>query len=134
MADQNGSLSLDDVRTRFAESEEVLQLIRGRLAGLADAQVGALASAESLREASAVVASFGTQAASLLEELASTQRDARAALEATARFLDGSELTAIRESIEALRADIGHRLDEGEAELERTQHALSRREKRRLGI
>ena len=135
----NESLTLDDVRKRFAESDATLRQIRYRLAGLADAQADAQASADSLREAAGVVTSFGTQAARLLDDLATAQRDARAALEATARFLDGSELTAMRESIDAMRDDVRMRLDQiddridrGETESRMTQEALPRRSKRRL--
>ena len=135
----NESLTLDDVRTRFAESEDALRQIRDRLAGLADAQANAQASAESLREAATVVTGFGTRAAELLDELTAAQRDARAALDATARFLDGSDLAAIRESIDTLRKEVMGRLDEiddrvahGEAEIVRTQQALPGRWQKRI--
>jgi DNA repair exonuclease SbcCD ATPase subunit len=106
----NGPLSLDDVARRFADSEQALRAARERLEQLATAEESAAASAASLRQASDSVREFAEGAGALIGELETAQRQTREVLETGARFLDGSELRELKETIGQLTQTIDERL------------------------
>jgi hypothetical protein len=107
-----GALSLDDVSRRFADSERALGAARERLEHLATAEENATASASSLRQASEAVREFAQDASALIGELEQAQRQTREVLEAAARFLDGTELRELKETVGQLTKTVVERLTE----------------------
>lgn len=152
MSEQGGGgLALEDVARRFAESEETLSRARERLQGLIQAEETTATSAASLREAATAVGTFVQRADSLLGELEGAQRQAREALEAATRFLNGSELREMKNAVEELSQTVVQRLAmmeqkvadteaanararAAEAELERIAASLGGRQQRKLGL
>lgn len=121
-----GPLSLDDVARRFMDSEQALRVARERLEQLATAEESAAASAVSLRQASDSVREFAQGASALVGELENAQRQAREVLEAGARFLDGSELRELTETIGQLTQTIDDRLSKIEQRVGNVEAAEAR--------
>ena len=152
MNEEAGSaFALEDVTRRFADSEETLARAREQLQGLIRAEESSTASAASLQEAASSVGAFVQRADSLLGELEQAQRQAREVLEAGAKFLDGTELRELKQTVEELTKSLQDRLasiqervanvdaanaraDAAEAELQRIKESLSARQVRKLGL
>lgn len=126
---QTGALSLDDVSRRFADSERALGAARERLERLATAEETATASAASLRQASEAVREFAQGASALIGELEQAQRQTREVLEAGARFLDGTELRELKETVGQLNHTVAERLAEIERRVGDVEAAEARAEK-----
>ena len=107
-----GSLSLDDVSRRFADSERTLGAAREKLERLATAEDNATASAASLRQAAEAVREFAQGASALVGELEQAQRQTREVLADGARFLDGSELRELKDAVGLLVQTVTERLGE----------------------
>lgn len=143
----NNGLKLDDISRRFADSEQSLREAREQLQRLTAAREASERSAASLQESAQAVSSFASSVASLLQELETAQAQTREVLSAGARFLDGSEVKELKETVRAF----GERLDQMEqrflavenvraqadqlqAELDRRTAVLSGRQKGKLGL
>jgi peptidoglycan hydrolase CwlO-like protein len=147
----DGSLGLDEVVRRFADSEEALSRIREKLETLATVEATQSAAAEGLRGASESITELVVTARSIIEEAQATQGTARSVLEAGAGLIDGTDLKAIQggvasttnavkegfERIEKLLGEVQERdkkIAELEGELATRTGALTGRQRKRLGI
>lgn len=145
------SLGLDDVVRRFADSEQALEQARVRLEGLATAEQTQAAAAQGLREAASAITDLLNTTQSLISQSEETQRTAREVLQAGASLIDGTDLRDLRAGLAstdgALKAGLGHleqligdvqsrdqRIAELEAELARRTGAMTRRQRKKLGL
>jgi hypothetical protein len=148
---ENGTLSLDEVARRFAESEQALGKAREKLEALASAEVTQAAASRSLQETSTATKELVAAARTLILEAEETQQTARAVLQAGAGLIDGTDLKELREGvtwtattvqegferIERLLGEVrerDQRIAELETELARRTDALSSRQRKKLGL
>lgn len=148
---ENGTLSLDEVARRFAESEQALGQARAKLEALATAEASQAAASRSLQETATATKELVAAARTLILEAEETQQTARAVLQAGAGLIDGTDLKELREGvtwtatavnegfakIEGLIGDVrvrDQRIAELEAELTRRTDSLSSRQRKRLGL
>ena len=97
-----GAIEITSVITQFRESESLLEEVRERLKAIALSEEGAAGTRGSLESAAG---SLGESVASLravVEEIAAVRRASVAALEAAQKFLEGTDLSALRTSVESL--------------------------------
>jgi DNA repair exonuclease SbcCD ATPase subunit len=149
--EQNGSLSLDEVTKRFADSEQALGQAREKLESLVALEQSQSAATQGLREASAATKELVAAARQLILEAEETQQTAREVLKAGAGLLDGTDLkelqdgvgwtaTAVKEGfarIEQLLGDVqqrDQRIAELEAQLAQRDAVLSGRQRKKLGL
>jgi len=148
---ENGSLNLDEVVRRFADSEQALGQAREKLEALATAEATQSDAARSLQETSAATKELVAAARTLIVEAEETQQTARAVLQAGAGLIDGTDLKEIRdgvtwtatavkdgfEKIEHLLGEVrerDQRIAELEADLTRRTEVLSSRQRKKLGL
>lgn len=148
---ENGSLSLDEVVRRFADSEQALGQAREKLEALATAEATQSEAARTLQETSTATKEMVTAVRTLIVEAEETQQTARAVLEAGAGLIDGTDMKDLRDGvtetaaavkdgfdkIEQLLGDVrerDQRIAELEAELTRRTEVLSSRQRKKLGI
>jgi hypothetical protein len=148
---QNGSLGLEEVVGRFADSEQALSRAREKLETLASLEQTQGAATQGLHEASASTKELVVAARTLIEQAEQTQRTARAVLEAGAGLIDGTELQELQNSvtstanavnegfgrIERLVGQVQERDQEIArlgAELTRRTDALTGRQRKKLGL
>ena len=111
------SLKLDDVVQRFNESEALLGQARQQLVSLLEAERASKARAQALSEAAQAVASYSARAERLLKEAERSVHLASETLEASARLLDGSELTDLKDAVRSLAATQAEQFQSTQAEL-----------------
>jgi hypothetical protein len=148
---ENGSLSLDEVVRRFADSEQALGQARDKLDALAAAEATQGAAARSLQETSAATKELVAAARTLILEAEETQQTARAVLQAGAGLIDGTDMkelrdgvawtaTAVKDGFEKLERVLGEvrerdqRIAELETEMARRTDALTGRQRKKLGL
>ena len=148
---QNGSLSLDEVVRRFADSEQALGEARAKLDALAAAEATQGAAARSLQETSAATKELVAAARTLIVEAEETQQTARAVLQAGAGLIDGTDMkelrdgvawtaTTVKDGFEKLERVLGEvrerdqRIAELETEMARRTDALTSRQRKKLGL
>jgi hypothetical protein len=149
--EQSGSLGLDDVVRRFADSEQALVRAREKLEALASAESTQSAAAKGLQEVSASTNELVSTTKTLIQEAEETLRTARAVLEAGAGLIDGTDLkelqsgvastaTAVNDGFERVEKRLGDlqerdlRIAELDAELARRTAVLTGRQRKKLGI
>ena len=148
---QDGSLSLEDVVRRFADSEQALSRAREKLEALTALEQTQAGATHGLQEASASTKELVAAARQLILEADETQKIARSVLEAGAGLIDGTDMKELREGvawtgtavkdgferIEKLLGDIQERdqkIAERESELARRTAVLTGRQKKKLGL
>ena len=148
---ENGTLSLDEVARRFAESEEALGQARDKLEALAAAESTQSAAARSLQETSSATKELVTAVQTLISEAEETQRTAREVLQAGSGLIDGTDMKELREGvtrtasavnegferIEKLVGEVQERdvkIAELQSEVARITGVLSGRQKKKLGL
>jgi ElaB/YqjD/DUF883 family membrane-anchored ribosome-binding protein len=148
---QNGSLSLEDVVRRFADSEQALNEAREKLEALTAIEETQAAVAHGLRDASASTREFVDAARELVAEAEETQKIARAVLNAGAGLIDGTDMKGIQDGVSGLATAVNEgfqriekllgevqerdqRIAQLESELERRTAALSGRQLKKLGL
>jgi hypothetical protein len=148
---QNGSLSLEDVVRRFADSEQALSRAREKLEALAALEQTQAAATQGLQEASSSTKELVAAARQLILEADETQKTAREVLEAGAGLIDGTDMkelrdgvawtaTAVKDGFERIETLVGEvrerdqRIGELETELTRRTDVLTGRQKKKLGL
>ena len=148
---QNGSLLLEDVVRRFADSEQALSRAREKLEALTALEQTQAAATEGLQEASASTKELVAAARQLILEADETQKIARSVLEAGAGLIDGTDLkelregvawtaTAVKDGFERIEKRLGdvqerdQKIAERESELARRTAVLTGRQKKKLGL
>lgn len=148
---QNGSLELEDVIRRFADSEQALSRAREKLEALTALEQTQTAATQGLQEASASTKELVAVARQLILEAEETQQTARAVLAAGAGLIDGTDLkelrdgvartaTAIKEGFESVEKLVGEvrerdqKIAQLEAEVNRRTEVLSGRQRKKLGL
>ena len=148
---ENGSLGLEEVVRRFADSEQALSRAGEKLEALASLEHTQGAATQGLEEASASTKELVAAARTLIEQSEETQRTARAVLEAGAGLIDGTDLkelqnnvtstaNAVNEGFERIAGLVGQVQQRDQeivrlgAELTRRTDVLTSRQKKKLGL
>ena len=148
---ENGTLSLDEVARRFAESEEALGQARDKLEALATAESTQSAAGRSLQETSSATKELVTAVQALISEAEETQRTAREVLQAGSGLIDGTDMkelregvtrtaTAVNEGFERVEKLVGEvqerdvKIAELQSEVARVTGVLTGRQKKKLGL
>lgn len=148
---QNGSLSLEDVIRRFADSEQALSQAREKLEALATIEDTQEAATQSLQDASASTKELVAAVRELVLEADETQKVARSVLEAGAALIDGTDLRELQDGVDAITKTVedgfgrieqllgevrerDEKITELQTELERRTGVLSGRQRKRLGL
>lgn len=148
---ENSSLSLEEVVSRFADSEHALSRAREALEELAGIEKTQAAAAKGLEDAAASFRALVETATQLMAESTETQKLARNVLEAGAALIDGTEMREVQDGlgeigvvlkdglarIEQLVDQVRERdekIAELQSELDRYSGVLSGRQRKKLGL
>jgi hypothetical protein len=148
---KNGTLALEDVVRRFADSEEALTRAREKLEALTALEQTQAEATQGLQEASNSTKELVAAARQLILEAEETHQTARAVLEAGAGLIDGTDLkelrdgvawtaTAVKDGFERVEKLVGEvqerdqKIAELDAELTRRTNVLTGRQKKKLGL
>lgn len=100
---RDGSLGLDEVTMRFAESEAVLRDASAHLSSLIDAEEQSQALAGALSSSATAVTEYSVSAKALLDEGQQALAGAREVLEAGSAMLSGTTLAELTEKTSELQ-------------------------------
>lgn len=101
MADEN-TIELPSVVQRFREAGEALETLRARLRALELAEDAQTRSAQSIGTASDVLVSSAHEMSSITETMRAACSLTEQAMESTRRFLEGTDLSGLRTSIDSI--------------------------------
>jgi pyridoxal biosynthesis lyase PdxS len=97
-----GAIEITSVITQFRESESLLEAVREKLMSIALSEEGAAGARGSLESAAGSLSESVASLRAVVEEIAAVRKASVSALEAAQKFLEGTDLSALRTSVESL--------------------------------
>lgn len=116
MADDN-TIELPSVVQRFREAGETLETLRARLRALELAEDSQTRSAQSIGDASDALVSSANELASLTDAVRAACDLTEQAMESTRRFLESTDLSGLRTSMDAVEQTVASNQRSAEAQI-----------------
>ncbi len=97
-----GAIEITSVITQFRESETLLETLREKLKSIALSEEGAASARGSLESFAGSLSEFKASLMDVVEKIAEVGKVSESALKAADKFLEGTDLSALRTSVESL--------------------------------